>query len=81
MKASGEEIDGQKDAAVKCILLRRGHTFQMTATTLLPEGGTESSIVLSDIIIARGLLDYPRTDDSGSVLKQWSTQGGKKSVV
>lgn len=56
-------------------LMRRGHTFQMTAIALLPGGGKELSIVLYDLLIAQSHLDYPPTEDNCSVTKQWSMQG------
>lgn len=53
-----EEMEGQNDAGIEGqIVDERGHTFQMNAIALLPEGGKESSIILSDFIIARGRLD------------------------
>lgn len=70
-----EERDGQKDEEMKGRSLRRGHTFLMPAAiALLPEGGNESSIILSDFRIAWGHLHYPCAEDSG-VTKQWSKQG------
>lgn len=47
----------------------------MTAIALLPGGGKELSIVLYDLLIAQGHLDYPPTEDNCSVTKQWSMQG------
>lgn len=40
-------MEGQEDLEMKGKSQRRGHTFQMIAVALLPEGGKESSIILA----------------------------------
>lgn len=69
------EIDGHKDGAMKDRLMRRGHTFQMTAIALLPGGGKAFCIVLYDFLLPQGHLDYPPTENSCRTTKQRSTQG------